>query len=357
MNSATQVSKTSNSGIQIGSKRPSQESVYIIAEIGSNHNQCLDTAIAMIKAASAAGADAVKFQSIKFDALYHPNLETDEFKIWFKAIELNETWYPILAQVAASEGVDFLSAPTYDGAIELLEACNVPAYKIASPQAQANLPLVAKVAALQKPMLISMGYSTYADIERVISTCKNAGNYQLIPLHCVSQYPMEPAKANLRFIPTLSSMTGMPVGFSDHSAGDELAVAAVALGACVIEKHVTFDRQQQGPDHKFSMLFDEFALMVAKIRNTQQAFGHADRFVLDDEEHGYRHFVELKLVCNKNIAIGQCLTADDFTLLRSNQRGIPANELPWVLRCKAATALAAGDLLTYKNLSMEPSDD
>lgn len=343
--------------LTIGDKPLSQDSVYIIAEIGSNHNQSLDTAIDMIKAAAKAGADAVKFQSIKFDALYHPALETDDFKAWFKAIELDEKWYPILAEACQVEGVDFLSAPTYLGAIDLLEACNVPAYKIASPQAQANLPLVAEVAKRNKPMLISMGYSTYADIERVIRCCEREGNRQLVPLHCVSQYPMVPEKANLRFIPTLAAMTGYMAGFSDHSAGDELAVAAVALGACVVEKHVTFDRDQQGPDHKFSMLFEEFACMVAKVRNTQQALGNVHRMTLDSEEQGYRDFVALKLVCKKQITVGEKLSAEQFMLLRSNQSGVLASELPWVERCILNKTLQAGDLLTFDDLRMESSND
>lgn len=357
MTSFTQRRSGAANDIVIANKRPSQDDVYIIAEIGSNHNQCLDSALSMIRASAKAGADAVKFQSIKFDALYSPNLESEDFKQWFKAIELDEAWYPILAEACRAEGVDFLSAPTYEGAIDLLEACQVPAYKIASPQAQANLPLVKKVAKLNKPMLISMGYSTYADIERVISCCEGEGNRKLIPLHCVSQYPMVPEKANLRFIPTLASMTGYAVGFSDHSAGDELAVAAVALGACVVEKHVTFDRSQQGPDHKFSMLFDEFARMVEKVRNTQRALGSAHRMTLESEEQGYREFVALKLVCNQAISAGEKLSAEHFSTLRSNAPGVLAADLAWVERCVANRLINAGELLTFENLTMESPHD
>jgi sialic acid synthase SpsE len=337
---------------EIGKHAYTQERVYIIAEIGSNHNQDLATALAMIERCAEMGVDAVKFQSIKLDGLYQPALESHDFKQWFRAIELDETWYSVLAAKCKELNIDFLSSPTYEGSIALLEAVGVPAYKIASPQAQANLPLVKQVAACQKPMIISLGYGTYRDIEAVIDACESVGNQQLSLLHCVSQYPVKPEEANLNFIPTLAAMTGYPVGFSDHSLGDELALAAVALGACVLEKHITLDRNQAGPDHNFSLHFDEFELLVKKVRHLEKAFGSSRRKSLGTEEMGYRSFVALKMIAKRSIAQGEALNQGDFVLLRSNNDGVLASDCKMVERCRAGCDIEAGQLLQWSDLAM-----
>ena len=177
-------------------------SIYLIAEIGSNHNQDKSRALEMINMAAEAGADAVKFQSIRFDRLYHPQYETDEFREWFRQIELDESWYPELAECAQQVGVEFISAPTYIEAIDLLEECNVPAYKIASPQVQGNLDIVRRAAQTGKPLIMSLGYSEYRDISNAIQAAQDEGNNQITLLHCISKYPMRPEEANLRFIKT-----------------------------------------------------------------------------------------------------------------------------------------------------------
>ena len=340
-------------GFELLNKYYTQQNVYIIAEIGANHNQDLDRALFMIEQAANAGANAVKFQSIKFEGIYKANTETEEFKRWFSAIELNESWYGALADKAKACNVHFLSSPTYAEAIALLEAEQVPAYKVASPQAQADLPLVKEIAATGKPMIISMGYGNYSDIDAVINTCEKEGNYNLIPLHCVSQYPVNPQNANLNFIPTLSAMTGYPVGFSDHSMGDELAIAAVTLGACIIEKHVTQDRSMEGPDHKFAMHFDEFKIMVSKIRNIELALGSSRRHPLQKEENRYRDFVAHKLMAKFDINENEKLTADHFTLTRSNSNAILASDLPIIRHCQLAKPLSKGQLLQWCDLKMD----
>jgi sialic acid synthase SpsE len=328
---------------------------YVIAEIGSNHNQDLGLALRMIEQAAEAGADAVKFQSIRYDKLYKPEQETAEFADWIAAIELDEKWYPRLAQQCRDCGVHFLSSPTYAESVPLLEACGVPAYKIASPQAQANLPLVEQVARQGKPMIVSMGYAGYGEIDRVIRAVEAAGNHLLIPLHCVSQYPVEPAQANLRFMQTLVKMTGYNCGFSDHSMGSHLAVAAVALGAVVVEKHVTQDRSMPGPDHKFAMLFDEFSTLVSHIRDTEQALGGGRRIQLGSEEQGYRHFVALKVFARRDLVPGELLTEADLEFTRSNREGVLHSELPMLLRCAPRRAVAAGQLLQWADLQLGDS--
>jgi len=324
---------------------------YLIAEIGSNHNQNLDLALEMIERSAQAGANAVKFQSIRYDKLYNPDKEPDEFRQWIAKIELDENWYFSLAQKAKDCEVDFISAPTYAEAIPLLEACDVPAYKLASPQVQANLPLVEKVAATGKPVLMSMGYCRYGEIENAIELVEKTGNNTIIPLHCVSRYPLNPAEANLRYLQTLSEMTGYCTGFSDHSSGSHLAVAAVALGASVIEKHVTTDRSLSGPDHHFAMLFSEFQQMVEQIRDIDVALGSGVRMKFLEEEQEYRTFVALKLFAAKSLSAGEPLSEQSLMLLRSNSPGLMESDLAMARRCVASRPIDAGELLSWDSLS------
>ena len=266
---------------------------FIIAEIGKNHNGDLEIAKEMIKVAAGCGVDAVKFQSLRFDKLYQHNYETDEFRKWFKQIELDENWYLDLAKQAKKSGIDFISAPTYIEAIELLEECNISIYKLASPQVYGNLDIVRRVAQTGKPLIMSLGYCEYNDINKAIKVVEGEGNHQITLLHCISKYPMKAKEANLNFIQTLQKMTGYPVGFSDHSLDDHLTLAAVALGACIIEKHVTVDRNLLGPDHSFAMTFEEFKIMSSRIRDVSDALGSGVRFELPEEQK-LRESVELK---------------------------------------------------------------
>ncbi len=176
-----QSKKVNIGGRAVGPGNPA----YVIAEIGANHDQDLSVALEMISMAAQAGADAVKFQSLKFDRLYNPANESSQFREWFRQIELDEEWYPRLAEQARNVGVDFLSSPTYAESIDLLIACGVPALKIASPQVQANLPLVRKAAATGLPLVLSMGYAEYGDLVNVLRVCREEGNEQLVLLHCV----------------------------------------------------------------------------------------------------------------------------------------------------------------------------
>lgn len=342
------------SGIMIGHKAIGEyRPTYIIAEIGSNHNQSLDRALEMIERSAECGADAVKFQSIRFDKLYHPDCETQAFRHWIEQIELDEKWYHSLAARCRQCQVDFISSPTYADAIPLLEDCQVPAYKLASPQVQANLPLVKAVAKTQKPLIMSMGYSSYGDIENALLAAAEVGNHSVIPLHCISKYPMMAEEANLRYINTLQAMTGCPVGFSDHSLGFHLTLAAVALGACVIEKHVTTDRLMAGPDHHFSMLFSELETMIRHIRELDQALGSGIRMQLLPEECKYRDSVKLKLFAAKHIAAGESIMPHSVQMLRCQQAGVDAGVLNMDVCFRAGRNIAAGEQLQWRDLIPE----
>jgi sialic acid synthase SpsE len=328
-------------------------SIYLIAEIGSNHNQDKSRALEMINMAAEAGADAVKFQSIRFDRLYHPQYETDEFREWFRQIELDESWYPELAECAQQVGVEFISAPTYIEAIDLLEECNVPAYKIASPQVQGNLDIVRRAAQTGKPLIMSLGYSEYRDISNAIQAAQDEGNNQITLLHCISKYPMRPEEANLRFIKTLEKMTGYPVGFSDHSLDDHVSIAAVAMGACIIEKHVTIDRNMPGPDHGFAMTFDEFGQMVSRIRDITAALGDGVNLSLLDDEYAFRKKVEQKMFSKRPIKAGDQIQQEDILWLRHAGNGITKSEQELVSKFRATKDIESDMLITWSLLSFD----
>ncbi len=344
--SSKQVVKLGERGVGAGCP------TYVIAEIGSNHDQQLDTALDMISRAAEAGANAVKFQSLRFDELYHPHAESESFRQWFSQIELDEAWYPELAAQAQRCGVDFLSAPTYEKAIALLQSSGVPAFKLASPQVQGNPALLRKAAMTGLPLIMSMGYCDYGDIQRAVAICLAAGNSDLILLHCISKYPATPPEADLGFIATLRCMTGMPVGYSDHTMGSHMAVAAVALGACVIEKHVTIGRDRQGPDHHFSLTFEEFRSMVLQLRDVEQAIGDGTRLAFRSAELQLREKVKLKAIVVNEIEVGERLSSANVRFLRTAKHGLGESELGDMCRFVARRSVVVGTALDWPDIQL-----
>jgi sialic acid synthase SpsE len=329
-----------------------EDSVYLIAEIGSNHNQDKNLALEMIDMAAKSGADAVKFQSIRFDKLYHHSNETTKFREWFRQIELDENWYLDLANQAKKSGIDFISSPTYIEAVDLLEELNVPAYKIASPQVYGNLDIVRRAAQTGKPLIMSLGYCEYNDISKAIKAAEEEGNDQITLLHCISKYPMRPKEANLRFIKTLKKMTGCSVGFSDHSLNDHLTIAAVAMGARVIEKHVTMDRKMNGPDHNFAMTFDEFSSMESRIRDISLALGNGIRKKLLEDEYLYRDSVELKAFSKQNIDKGIFIDDSMLFFRRSSKEGVLKSDSVLLSGVSAKKNILSGELIEWQNLQI-----
>jgi len=255
---------------KIGEKFIGKGKTFIIAEIGSNHNQNIDTAKKLIDVAVEAGADAVKFQSIKYDKLYIQKENTEMEKL-FKKIQLRENWYKELFDYCRTKQILFFSAPTYIEAVDALEKVNVKLYKIASPQTATFPQLIERIAVLKKPIIMSTGYCTLEEIDRVVKIVKRIGNNKLTLLHCISEYPTNPKEVNLKFIQTLKHVYKVPVGFSDHTLGWEIALAAVAIGADTIEKHLTLSRNQKGPDHFFALEPKEFKRMVKDIRTVEES--------------------------------------------------------------------------------------
>lgn len=262
-------------GRRVGAKH----SPYVIAEAGSNHNQSKDIAFRLIDAAAEAGVDAVKFQLFRADALYPNGGELHDI---FKSVELNADWLPDLKRHANDRNLHF-SASAFDrGSIACLRELGVPFIKVASSEVT-NLDLVARMAAIKVPLVISTGMCGMAELSDAIDICAELGVADVSILQCRAAYPLEPAKANLAAMDTLRTAFGGPVGFSDHSLGTTLSVAAAACGACVIEKHFTLDRKLEGPDHFYALEPGELKEMVAAIRVVHSAIGTGEVAMLDEE--------------------------------------------------------------------------
>jgi sialic acid synthase SpsE len=324
---------------------------YVIAEIGSNHNQDLARALDMIGLAAEAGADAVKFQSLRLDEQYQRSAITDELRALFRQIQLDEAWYAALAARARECQVDFLSSPTYLRAVDLLRDAGVPAYKIASPQAYGFLEVIRQAAATGLPLIISTGYCGYAEIDRAVRTAREGGATALALLHCTSSYPVDPADANLRSIRTLRTMFGVPVGFSDHTTGAHVAVAAVAMDAAILEKHVTCDRSLPGPDHHFALDFGGFRDYVAQIREAAAALGDGNRSSVREEEMCLRDVLVMRLAAARPLRAGERLSADMIRFGRGSS-GIEENAVRTVLGAVLLENVEEGQPITAAALQL-----
>lgn len=340
-----------DSSVQIGERSVGQgQPAYVIAEIGSNHNQSLALAKEMIEAAQEAGADAAKFQSLKFEQLYLPDRTQGDFREFFRQIELSESWYEELASHCRKRGIHFLSSPTYMEAVDLLSAQGVPAYKIASAQFGVFPELVAHAASQGLPMLMSTGIADYGDIQDMLALCRSQGNNNLVLLHCVSQYPTEMGRANLRLIETYRRMFGCLVGYSDHTPGIHVAPTAVALGAVVVEKHLTLDRSLPGPDHHFAVEPDEFRQMVQHIRDIEAALGSGVRGGLEPDERAFREEVSFKWITRRAIPKGERLERQALDVRRCTG-GISREMMAHLLNHEAKVNLPAGALLEWRDLN------
>ena len=284
-------------------------SPYIIAEVGSNFDKNLDRAKKLIDVAKEAGANAVKFQLFRADVLY-PN--RDGLYDVFKSIELDAEWVPLLNMHARDQGLHFMASAFDLGSVNVLEAVNTPAHKVASSETT-NLGFLNKLAATGKPVIISTGMCDMVDIEEAVNACLGAGNNQIILLQCGAMYPLPNELVNLRVIQSLAERFNCPVGFSDHTLGQVAAVTAVGLGATVFEKHYTLDKKSAGPDHFYALEPDELKSYVAAIREAHEALGSREKQMLPMErEQGRREGLYLA----RNMAKGETITASDIVCRR-----------------------------------------
>jgi sialic acid synthase SpsE len=257
--------------------------IDIIAEIGSNHGGDLDEAKRYIEASARAGADIIKFQTLTRDGLIARFVRDETGAIAenpkyaaFSNAGLPERWHAPLKICADDNGVEFMSTPFSLGAVDLMEGLGVKRYKVASGD-MTFTPLLERLGATGKPVLMSTGASYLDEVEDAVATLKHAGCPAITVMHCAASYPPSWEDLNLNAIATLKRALARPVGWSDHSPGHTAPIAAAALGAVVIEKHVTFSRATPGPDHPFAMEFDELAAMIADIRLLEKALGDGEK--------------------------------------------------------------------------------
>jgi len=319
------------------------DSVFIIAEIGSNHNGDLATARRLVELAAAAGSDAVKFQSFLADEL----VVTDAAEYpMLTELELPRAWYPLLQEQCVAAGVIFFSTATNLTTIGWLEECGVELYKIASPNLTDH-ELLRATARLKKDIILSTGLATIEEITEAVEVIKANSQAALSLLHCVSDYPTDPKDVNLRFMQTLHKVFKVPVGFSDHTLGLTTAVAAVALGAQIIEKHITLSRSASGPDHHFSMEPEEFKEMVAAIRQTEAALGNP-RKQLSAGELAKREQYHRSLHAKKNIFAGEKITAEAVKIVRP-ATGLAPKYLAEIINKSATKDIAKDEPITWNN--------
>lgn len=312
---------------------------FIIAEAGVNHNGDPELARQLIDAALAMGADAVKFQTwitekqVTPDAILadyqRENIGSQESQFeMLKRLELSYDTFRDLQTYADRRGILFLSTPDEEDSADFLDSLGLPLFKIGSGEVT-NPFLIQHIARKQKPIILSTGMATLAEVEAAVAVVENAGNKNLILLHCVSNYPAEPQECNLRAMETLRTAFGYPVGFSDHTMGIDIALAAVAMGARVIEKHLTLDTRMEGPDHSSSLNPSEFKTMVEAIRRVESALGTGRKHPTQSEL-STKKVVQKAIVARQNLASGTILEEKHLALRRTSG-GLPPAMMPMVL--------------------------
>jgi len=330
---------------------------YIISELSANHGGSLERALELIDAAAATGADAIKIQTYTPDTLTIDH-DGPQFRIkgglWssYTLYELyNQAhtpyeWHPALIARARQRDVTLFSTPFDETAVDLLRTLDVPAYKIASFEV-IDLPLIARVAREHKPMIISTGMASPQEIAEAVATARQHGANELVLLHCVSTYPAKFEQANLRTIRDIADSFSVIAGLSDHTPGTACAVAAVALGACVIEKHFTLRRADGGPDAAFSLEPDEFKRLVDDCHAAWLSLGRVnyERSSTERESLVFRR----SLYVVEDVATGELLTPHNVRSIRPGY-GLPPKYLPQVLGRRAARSLKRGDSLRWEDI-------
>ena len=313
---------------------------FIIAEMSGNHNQSLTRALEIVEAAARAGAHGLKLQTYTPDTM---TIDLDErefhisdpkslwagtslYKLYGQAYTPWE-WHKPLFERARALGMIPFSTPFDDTAVDFLEELDVPCYKIASFE-NTDLPLIRKAAATGKPLIISTGMATAADLDETVRTARTAGCKDLILLKCTSTYPSTPANTNIRTIPHMRELFGCEIGLSDHTMGTGVAVAAVALGATVFEKHFTLRRADGGVDSAFSIEPAELAQLVVETERAWQGLGQVSYGPLEAEKASIQFRRSLYVV--KDLKAGEVLTADNVRAIRPGW-GLPTRHLPDVL--------------------------
>jgi N-acetylneuraminate synthase len=329
--------------------------VYIVAELSANHNQDFDQAVRLIHAAKEAGADAIKLQTYTPDTL---TIDCDKgcFRIGKGTIWEGQSlyalysnaytpweWQPKLKRIANDIGLDLFSTPFDATAVDFLEEMDVPVHKIASFEL-VDLPLIRQVAQTGKPIIMSTGMATLGEIDEAVRTARQVGAAQIALLKCNSAYPAPPEEMNLRTIPHLAEAFRVPAGLSDHTLSIAVPVAAVTLGACIVEKHFTLSRAVPGPDSAFSLEPHEFKATVEAVRVAEKALGEV-RYEVTEHEVASRAF-RRSLFVVKDVKAGEVFTEENVRSIRPGY-GLHTRYLGEVLGRRAARDIERGTPMSW----------
>jgi pseudaminic acid synthase len=345
------------SSFNLGSRRIGPgHPVYVVAELSANHNQNFDQAVRVIEAAKHAGADAIKLQTYTPDTITISS-DSEYFQIkggtLWDGRTLHELygeaftpweWQPKLKVIAENLGLDCFSSAFDSTAVDFLETLNVPAYKVASFEL-VDIPLIKKMARTGKPLIMSTGMATLEEIDEAVTAAREAGALAVALLKCTSAYPALPEATNLKTIPALANRHGVPCGLSDHTMGITVPVAAVALGACIIEKHITLSRTFKGPDSAFSLEPSEFKSMVDAVRTTEKALGEIS-FGPSAHEESSRVF-RRSLFAVKDVSKGEIFTLESVRSIRPGH-GLHTRYLEDIIGKRASRDIARGTPMTWE---------
>lgn len=344
--------------VHIGNSIVGREHVFVIAEAGVNHNGDLMRALEMVDVAADAGADAVKFQTFKAEKLVTASADKAAYQIvqtgggsqqeMLSALELKHADHARLMQRCAERNILFLSTPFEEDSADFLASLDLVAFKVPSGEIT-NLPFLQHVARKRKPMIVSTGMADLKEVEIAVDAIQQAGNSEIILLHCVSQYPANASEANLRAMETMKGRFGCPVGYSDHTVGGVVAVAAVALGAAMIEKHFTLDRNLPGPDHRASLEPVELKSMISDIRVASSALGDGDKRPQPSELDTAK-VARKSIVTTKQIDAGALIEAHHVAMRRPGT-GLASVFLSQVIGRRTKRSLAPDTLVQWDDLA------
>jgi len=332
--------------------------VFVIAEAGVNHNGDIELAKRMVDVAKDAGADAVKFQTFKAESLATIAAPKAEYQLtntastetqleMLRQLELSEEAHREVCDYCAVKGITFLSTPFDADSADFLETLHVPAFKISSGDLT-NLPLLEHIARKGRPVILSTGMATLQEVRDAVNTISEAGCRDLILLHCVTNYPALPSEINLRAMTTMRDEFGVPVGFSDHTEGTVISLAAVALGATVIEKHFTLDKNFPGPDHKASLEPEELQSLIKGIRAIEVSLGDGEKCPTPSEFETAK-IARRSIIAATDIPAGSPLRSDSLVLKRPGT-GLPPSMLKSLVGKVARVDITEGTLIDLEML-------
>lgn len=330
---------------------------FIIAEAGVNHNGDIEIAKKMVDVACEAGADAVKFQTFKAENLVTKNAPKAKYQKentgngnqyeMLRKLELSYEEHVILKKYCKKKGILFISTPFDFESVDLLEKLNINLYKISSGDLT-NIPFLRYIARLNKPMIVSTGMANLGEVEKAVEEIKKVGNNNIILLQCTSNYPTNYEDVNLNAMITLKNAFKLPIGYSDHTKGIEVSMAAVAMGAEVIEKHFTLDKSMEGPDHKASLNPIELKEMISSIRNIERALGDGTKKCNKSEE-STRKVARKSIVAKNDIRRGQTVSYDNITFKRPGD-GLSPAFVDEIVGKKAVNDISSDEFITFNNV-------